>query len=155
MLNKKGLTLTELVELIIALFIIVGILLLITKLLHQPESQTLNSFKTLNSEIKLIVKDLQNTNKTEITVPIYVEAGKAISAVNKDSTVLYSDQCKGKSCLELYEKTTLKITNVIPLDNLEFKQEAHIQAPQNKIINVKVTAEKINSKTIITLEQLP
>lgn len=153
--SKKALALKTLVELFLVAVIIIALVSLIMKLTTKTEDQTTNSFKTLAKEVQAIADELDKTNKAEITIPIYIDKTRVISALNKDS-LIYPEVCKGDPCLQLYDRVSLKVISAKPVKDVEFRQkdEGGIRVMESGIINVKITGEKTDSKKIITIEQI-
>jgi hypothetical protein len=152
---KKGMVLGEMIRLLIAAAILVVFAVIIARVLTQPESETVNSFKTLASEIKILAKDLDTTDKAQVTVPVFVEKTYVIGSVNPDSADS-PEKCKKKSCLILYEKGEFRATNMIELEGayIQRKDDEYIMAPDDTIIKVSVIAEKSGDKKIITLQKI-
>jgi hypothetical protein len=150
---KKAMVLEETVKLLVAAAILVVFAVIIIKVMIPPQSDTVNSFKTLGSEIKIITTDLDSTDKASIIVPVFIEKTYFIGSVNKDSANP-PKKCEKESCLVLYVKATREPVNIINLGEVYIKQEDDIRALNDTIIRVNVTAEKIDSKKIITLQQI-
>jgi len=152
-MNSKAQTMT-LIKLLIAASLIIIFAWLVIKFFSEPETQTLNSFKTLGAEIKLMIKDLDETDKAQITVPVYMEKGKTIRVIDKSSSTLPAE-CKKQTCLVLLKGTDLnKVTNTIRFGDIRFKDpEDYILSQEGEIIKVKLTGEIINKEKVITLEK--
>ena len=153
MINKKAMALEEMVKLLIAVIIIAVFVWLIIKAITPPEDETTNSFKTLGSEIKIIINDLDDTDSSHVVVPVYMGKKYFIGSVNPGSADS-PKKCKGRSCVILYEKETLKVVNIIELGNAYLQQEEYIKAADDSIIKVNITGDKKYSKKFIVLEQI-
>lgn len=155
MIHKKGLVLVTLVKLVIAVALIVTFSWLIFRLTAQPETQTISSFKTLVSEVKLLEKDLDERDNVEIVVPIFIDTDWIIRAIDKSFEKI-PPNCKKQSCLALSKGLDLMATtNVARFKNVEFKEQSeYIRTLSAKIIKVKIIGEKQGDKKIISIEPI-
>lgn len=156
--SKKGkMILVEMVQLILVLMVIVALVSLIYKFINLQESQTMNSFKTIRSEVKLMADDLDDIDKTEITVPVFVEKEYALSSSNPNSDD-HPPKCKEDSCLILFERDTQDVIEVLKLEDIEFEQEEHIYTSKDSIIKILIKGENVKEgekeKKIITLSMV-
>ena len=148
-MNKKGLTLETLVKLLVAIPIVIIFAWLVIRITSESDTQTVNSFNTLGSELEQIIEDLETTNKAEITVPIYIHQDWAIRTAKKENS---PPKCKQQPCLILHKKEDLNaIKDVIPFKDIQFIQFDPIVTPKSQIISVKIIGEKTDSKITISI----
>lgn len=142
-------TLEELIRLVIAASVIIAFAFILFRIMAPKENQTQSSFKTLAAEIKLLAEELEDKDKAEITVPLFIGKEYVIGTQNQETT-----KCKGKPCILLQQKATLDIIDVKIIEDVVFNQDEFLETPEGAITKVKITAQKEGENKTITIEQI-